>query len=84
MSYCPLNKFKNVLGIPKRGVHSYRILNTAVVDYIFTLIAAFITSYATTIPLVLTTIGWFILGLALHILFGVQTSTLTFLGVKCN
>lgn len=81
---CPLSKYKNLLGIPGKGFHSIRLFNTPVVDYLLTMIAAIVTSLTTKIPLVLTTILWFILGIILHILFGVQTSTLTFMGIKCK
>jgi len=83
MEFCPFRKFKNALGIPKKGVHAYRLINTAVVDYILTILIAITTSYITHIPLVLTTIGWFVGGLILHILFDVQTNTLKWLGVAC-
>ena len=81
---CPLIKYKNLLGIPGKGVHSIRLFNTPIVDYLLTIIAAIVTSLTTKIPLVLTTILWFILGIIFHILFGVQTSTLTFMGIKCQ
>jgi len=84
MSFCPFKKFKNALGIPKRGVHSYRILGTAAVDYVLTLMAAFVTSYSLSIPLVLTTIVWLMLGILLHILFGVKTNTLKYLDINCT
>ena len=83
MKFCPFRKFKNALGIPNKGVHRYRLLNTAVVDYILTILVAIMTSYVTHIPLVLTTVAWFIGGLILHILFDVQTNTLKWLGVGC-
>jgi len=35
------------------------------------------------IPLVLTTIGWFLLGIFFHIIFGVQTDVIKKLGIKC-
>ena len=81
--FCPFRKYKDLLGIPKKGAHSIRFLNTPVVDYVLTLIAAMITTKVTTVPLVITTILWFVFGIIFHILFGVQTSTLTFLGIKC-
>jgi hypothetical protein len=83
MSSCPFVKFKDVLGVPGKGVHKYTFLNTAVVDYLLTILLAVITSYFTEIPLVLTTIFWFIMGIVAHVLFGVNTNTVRFLGLSC-
>jgi hypothetical protein len=80
---CPFSKYKNILGIPGKGAHKYQFLNTAIVDYMMTIILAIFTTYVSSIPLVLTTIGWFVMGIILHILFGVETSTLKYLGIKC-
>ena len=83
MSACPLNKYKNILGIPSQGIHQYRFLDTAVADYIMTIMLSCLFTYISKIPLVLTTIICFILGIILHIIFGVETNTLTCLGIKC-
>ena len=80
---CPFSKYKHILGIPKKGAHSHRFLNTAIVDYILTIILAIIITLLTKIPLVLTTIFSFILGILLHILFGVPTNTTKYLGISC-
>ena len=84
MTICPFSKFKNVLGVPKKGIHKYRFLNTAIVDYVLTIVLACITTYLTKIPLVLTTIMWFVIGIILHMLFGVETGTIKYLGLKCK
>jgi len=84
MNICPYSKYRNALGTIGKGIHKYRFLNTAIVDYILTIIAAFITTYFSNIPLVLTTIVWFIMGIVLHILFGVETNTLKYLNIDCN
>ena len=81
--YCPLKKFKYILGIPKKGFHRYRFIDTAIIDYIFTIILSIIITLLTKIPDVLTTIFSFILGIILHILFGVPTNTTKFLGINC-
>ena len=31
--FCPFQKYKSSLGEPNKGVHSYRFLDTAIVDY---------------------------------------------------
>jgi len=81
---CPFSNYKNIFGKPRKGVHKHRFLDAAVVDYLGTIGLAIITTLITKMPLVLTTIIWFILGVILHLLFGVQTSTLTYLGINCK
>jgi len=83
MSLCPFKKFKNKLGIPGKGIHRYRFLNTAIFDYVLTIIMAFVTTYLLHTPLVLTTIAWFILGICMHVLFGVETNSVKKLGLGC-
>ena len=41
-----LCKYKDALGKPKTGIHSYRIFNIAIADVIMTIIAALIISFA--------------------------------------
>lgn len=76
-----LHKYKDIFGKPKQGPHQYRFMNTALVDYAFTIIGAIILTYFSGIPLVLTTIFLFVLGIILHILFGVPTNTTKYLGI---
>lgn len=75
-------KYRNIFGEPKKGVHKYRFLNTALVDYILSIILAIIITYFTNIPLVLTTVIILSLGIILHILFGVPTNTTKYLGIN--
>ena len=58
-----LEKYKYIFGKPKEGAHQYRFLDTATVDYLLTIIGAMIITYFSGIPLVLTTIVIFILGI---------------------
>jgi hypothetical protein len=69
-----LCKYKNSLGIPNEGVHSYRLFGVAIVDVIMTIIAAFIISYFTKIKFLYTLIFLFTLGIMLHRLFCVKTT----------
>jgi len=71
MSLC---KYKNLLGIPNKGVHSYRLLGLAIVDVILTIIAAIIISYYFKISFFYTSVALFILGIILHRLFCVRTT----------
>ena len=80
---CPFQKYKHILGIPGKGPHKYRFLNCAMVDYILTICLAILLTVISNVPLVLTTIFSFIIGIILHILFGVPTNTTNYLGIKC-
>ena len=77
-----LKEYKDILGKPKQGVHSYRILDVALTDYLMTIVLAFMLSYYTEIPVVITTIGLFTVGILLHIIFGVPTNTTRWLGLR--
>ena len=81
---CILSKYKDLLGIPFKGAHSYRFLNTATIDYFLSLSGAAILTYFSNIPLVLTTIFTLILGIIFHVLFGIETNSIKFLGLRCN
>ena len=83
MTSCPLKKYSDVFGKPKEGVHRYRLLDVAIVDYALTLLSAVVLSKITKIPLVLSTILVLISGILAHMLFGVQTSALAYIGIKC-
>jgi len=69
-----LCKYKNILGVPGQGPHSYRIFNIAIVDVILTIILAYIISYIYNISFVKTIITLFILGILLHRVFCVRTT----------
>ena len=83
MTLCPFSKFQNAFGEVGQGVHSFKILNTSMVDYIFTIILAFLLSYITKIPLVIMTIILFILAIIFHMLFGIKTNAVKSLGLSC-
>jgi len=74
-----LSEYKYIFGVPKIGLHSYRLLDVAIIDYLMTIIASFMVSYITKIPVVLSTIGMFIMGILLHLLFGLDTNTIKYL-----
>jgi hypothetical protein len=71
MSLC---KYKNALGIPNEGVHSYRFLNVAIADVIMTIILAFFVSFIFKVSFLYITISLFALGILLHRLFCVRTT----------
>ena len=69
-----LCQYKDALGKPGVGIHSYRIFNIAIVDVIMTFIGAFIISYFLNISFIRTSIFLFILGIILHHIFCVKTT----------
>lgn len=83
MTLCPFIKFNTIFGSPNKGVHKFRLVNSALVDYVLTIIGAILLASFTNIPLVLTTIGLFIIGIILHVLFGIPTEAVKYLGLKC-
>ena len=84
MSYkCPFQQWEHIFGKPLEGVHTLRFLNTAVVDILGTFIIASLITYFTQFPLVLAIIGTFVVGIILHVLFGVPTNTTKYLGLSC-
>lgn len=70
-----LCEYKDILGKPGQGIHSYRIFNIAIVDVLMTVCAAFIIHILTpryrfwVILMIL-----FLLGIILHRLFCVKTT----------
>ena len=74
-----LSKYKDIFGKPGTGVHQYKFKGTALVDYFLTIVGAFIITYYTDIPLVITTIGLLLIGIIFHYLVGVRTSAIQFI-----
>lgn len=75
-----LCKYKDIFGIPGKGIHSYRFLDVALIDYILTIAMAAALSKMTGMPFVISTILMFVLGIILHALFCVPTSAVRYLG----
>jgi hypothetical protein len=70
-----LCQYKNALGKPGQGIHSYRIFNIAIVDVIFTIIGAYIIYlFLPKINYFVILILFFILGIILHKIFCVRTT----------
>jgi len=81
---CPLSKYKDLFGKIGTGTHQYRFMDTAILDYVITIVAAIVMTYITKMPLVLTTIILFSVGIIIHIVFGVETNTTKYLGITCQ
>ena len=69
-----LCKYKNIFGIPNKGIHSYRFLGVAIVDVILTLILVILISYFFKVSFKYTFIFVFGLGIIVHRLFCVRTT----------
>ena len=69
-----LCKYKNALGTPKQGIHSYRFMGLAIADVLMTIFAGFLISYFFKKSFLYTTIFLFLLGIFLHRLFCVRTT----------
>lgn len=69
-----LCKYKDALGKPKKGIHSYRIFNIAIADVIMTIIGAVIISYLFKFNFWTTLIILFLLGIIAHRIFCVNTT----------
>lgn len=69
-----LCKYKNILGEPGKGIHSFRIFNIAIVDVLLTILAAYILSVFTKIKIIYTLIFMFILGIISHRIFCVKST----------
>ena len=71
MTLCP---YKHLFGAPGTGAHSIRIFNIAIVDVVFTILGAWVLSYALNLPFLSTLLVLFLLGIVLHRLFCVRTT----------
>ena len=61
------------------SIRDYRFQNTALVDYISTIIVAFIMSAYTSIPPTLVTIFLFSISIPFHFFFNVETETTNYI-----
>jgi hypothetical protein len=69
-----LCKYKDALGEPGKGIHSYRFMGVAIADVIMTVIGALLISFLIKKSFLLVLIILFILGIILHRLFCVRTT----------
>ena len=69
-----LCKYKDALGEPGKGVHSYRFMGVAIADVVMTVIGALLISFLIKKSFLLVLIILFILGIILHRLFCVKTT----------
>ena len=71
---CIFAKYKDILGKPRVGIHSYRFFDMAILELVMIVIVAFITSYIFKTTFLISLLIWFLLGIILHRLFCVRTT----------
>lgn len=69
-----LCKYKDILGKPNEGVHSYRMCNFAIVDILATIIGGILIAHLFNFNKKNTIIVLFLIGIILHRLFCVETT----------
>jgi hypothetical protein len=69
-----LCKYKDILGVPNQGIHSYRLFGVAIIDVIMTMILAYVISILTKIKYIYSLLFCFLLGIIMHRLFCVKTT----------
>jgi hypothetical protein len=74
---CIFAQYKDILGVPREGIHSIRVYDLAIVDFIMTFVGACIIAYFFKMNVFLVFLYLFILGEYLHILFCVDTKFLS-------
>lgn len=70
----PLCKYKEIGGIPGKGIHQYRIFNIAMADVLFTILGAYIFAYYFQLPAIYVIISAFVIGIIIHRMFCVRTT----------
>jgi hypothetical protein len=68
-----MTAIKDMFGKPSEGVHSYRLGGLAIVDVVFTVLAAFLLSYVSRQPVMLVMFLLFLFGIFCHFAFSVDT-----------
>lgn len=69
-----LCKYKDILGKPGTGAHSYRIFNIAVIDVLLTILGAWLIAKGMNWTFWKTLLGLFLLGIIMHRIFCVRTT----------
>jgi hypothetical protein len=69
-----LCKYKNIFGESKKGIHSYRIFNIAIVDLGLTIFVAYLLSVNFNWNFILVLLIILVIGIIMHNLFCVETT----------
>jgi hypothetical protein len=76
------SKYRDIFGAPGTGVHRYKFMGVALFDFLMTILLAFFVTWKFKVPLDLSIIMVLTLAIIFHILFGVQTGALKYLGIQ--
>ena len=74
---CIFAQYKDILGVPREGIHATRLYDFAIVDFVMTFVGACIIAYFFKMNVFFVFLYLFILGEYLHILFCVETKFLS-------
>jgi len=80
---CPFSKYKDIFGAPGTGPHTARFMGVALVDFALSIVLAMFVTWKFKVPLDLSIIGVLVLAIIFHMLFGVKTGALKYLGITC-
>ena len=67
-------QYKNILGIPGQGIHSYRLFGFAIVDVVMTIVGAYFISKGINHPFWKVLFALFLFGIFAHYIFCVETT----------
>jgi hypothetical protein len=74
-----LCEYRNIFGKPNEGLHSYRLIDLAIVDVIATVVVAYLISIYGNFKFFNVLVVLFLLGITMHYLFCVDTTINIFL-----
>ena len=80
---CPLSQYRNIFGAPGTGPHKFRFMGVALVDFALTILLAMFITWKFKVPLDLSIIFMLVISLFIHMLFGVETGALKYMGIRC-
>ena len=66
--------YRHIFGKEKEGIHSYRFMDIAIMDVLFTFIGALLIAYCFKLNIILVFIFLTILGTIIHYIFCVETT----------
>ena len=84
MRLCPFSQYRDIFGAPGTGPHRFRFMGVALVDFTLTILLAIFITWAFKVPLDLSIIFMLVISLVIHLLFGVETGTLKYMGLTCS
>lgn len=74
MNIAIFSKYREIFGRPKEGIHRFRFMGIAIVDFIMTVAGAIFLSWFFNWPLLYCLAAVFFVAILVHRLFGVRTT----------